>query len=286
MARPSCTLWMTDEHARSTGLYYKLHGVHRPMTMKKATIKRRKRVIPAAQDEEMEDVADLSEAQQTEGTPERGTENDDGSINLGLRRQSEQCVVAIEAGPLGNRSNGQASALSSASDLAAYHHRSGNSHNVSGHGSEENRLPPMSSMAAVSDRQSSMSPASFLSPRRKRSFSATDTEAGSSADLGPESAKRISSIKSILNPPGDSINGRGSADMDDYTLPPLRSAGGFLGPRMQSVSPGLGMSKDGQELGDRADNDRIKAERRSALQKEADRMREELAAKERELMEL
>lgn len=286
VARPSCTLWMTDEHARSTGLYYKLHGVHRPMTMKKATIKRRKRVIPAAQDEEMEDVADLSEAQQTEGTPERGTENDDGSINLGLRRQSEQCAVAIEAGPPGNRSNGQASALSSASDLAAYHHRSGNSHNVSGHGSEENRLPPMSSMAAVSDRQSSMSPASFLSPRRKRSFSATDTEAGSSADLGPESAKRISSIKSILNPPGDSINGRGSADMDDYTLPPLRSAGGFLGPRMQSVSPGLGTSKDGQELGDRADNDRIKAERRSALQKEADRMREELAAKERELMEL
>lgn len=259
------------------------------MTMKKATIKRRKRVIPAAQDEEMEDVADSSEAQQTEGTPERGTENDDGSINLGLRRQSEQCVVAIEPGPPGNRSNGQASsALSSASDLAAYHHRSGYSHGVSGHGSEENRLPPMSSMAAVSDRQSSMSPASFLSQRRKRSFSATDTEAGSSADLGPESAKRISSIQSILNPPGDSINRPGSADMDDYTLPPLRSAGGFMGPRMQSVPPGVGTSKDGQELigDDRADNDRIKAERRSALQKEADRMREQLAAKERELMEL
>lgn len=61
-----------------------------------------------------------------------------------------------------------------------------------------------------------------------------------------------------------------------------------MGPRMQSVPPGVGTSKDGQELigDDRADNDRIKAERRSALQKEADRMREQLAAKERELMEL
>ena len=29
------------------GLYYKLHGVHRPVKMKKATIKRRKRVVPA-----------------------------------------------------------------------------------------------------------------------------------------------------------------------------------------------------------------------------------------------
>lgn len=34
------------------GLYYKLHGVHRPVTMKKAIIKRRKRVIPVSQNGE------------------------------------------------------------------------------------------------------------------------------------------------------------------------------------------------------------------------------------------
>src|SRR2546423_10774202 len=34
----------------ATGLYYKLHGSHRPVAMKKATIKRRKRVVPAYPD--------------------------------------------------------------------------------------------------------------------------------------------------------------------------------------------------------------------------------------------
>lgn len=271
-----------------SGLYYKLHGVHRPVTMKKPTIKRRKRVIPATQDEEMEDAADSPEDRKMEITPERGTENDDGSINLGIRRRPEQYPLTIEPQPGSLRNSGQVSPLPSASDLAAYHQRNGYSQSVSSHANEDNRLPPMSSMAAVSERQSSMSPASFLSPRRKRSFSATDTEAGSNADLGgQESAKRISSIKSILNPTGhDPVNRPGSADMDDYTLPPLRSAGGLLGPLVKDVSPGARTSNDGQGHAEKTESERLKAERRLALQREADRMREELAAKERELMEL
>lgn len=257
------------------------------MTMKKPTIKRRKRVIPAAQDEEMEDVADSPEAQKMEVTPERGTENEDGSINLGSRRRPEEYPLTIEPKPTAMRTSGQVSPLPSASDLAAYHQRSGYSQSVSSHANEDNRLPPMSSMTAVSERQSSMSPASFLSPRRKRSFSATDTEAGSNAELGPENAKRISSIKSILNPTGsDAIHRPGSADMDDYTLPPLRSAGGLLGPHVKDVSPGAGSPNDGQGRTDKNDGERLKAERRLALQREANSMREMLAAKERELMEL
>lgn len=35
---------------RRVGLYHKLHGSHRPVGMKKSTIKRRKRVVPALQD--------------------------------------------------------------------------------------------------------------------------------------------------------------------------------------------------------------------------------------------
>ena len=264
--------------------------------MKKATIKRRKRVIPASQEDEQDESAD--DTRSSERTPERGTENEYGSINLGFRRRPEH-PAAIEPEPV-MRSSGQNSPLPlpSAVDLAAYHQSRGFSRNVTSPLNDDNRLPPMSSMtAAMSDRQSSMSPASFLSPRRKRSFSATETDAGSVTDGGHEGAKRLSSIKSILNPQSGHderpVSRPGSVDKGEYTLPPLRSSGPGLGPAgspgpSATMEPSLNMSKGNDTQGSRdfGDAERLRVERRLAVQKEADRIREMLAAKERELMEL
>lgn len=227
------------------------------------------------------------ETRSQEKTPERGTVNDDGSVNLGLRRRPDH-PLTIES-DLVIRQGGDASIHPSASEIAAHRQAVENSRILPNWTNDENRLPPMTSMSAVSDRQSSLSPASFLSPTRKRSFSATETESTSGGDGVHESAKRISSIKSILNPQMD-LEGHSIAlpldgDRGEYSLPPLRnypktsmsghSTGGFTS---INASPGP------REL--ETENERLRGERRLALTKEADRMRELLAAKERELLEL
>lgn len=241
----------------------------------------------------MEDAIESVEPRSNEPTPERGTINDDGSINLGLRRRPDH-PMTIEPQPVIRQSR-QMSPLPSTSDLAAYHQFS-NQRNYTGSLIDDNRLPPMqSSMAsAVSgERKTSLSPASFLSPGRKRSFSTTEGEPfNNSVDAAQENTKRVSSIKNILNPSTSAVSpsyAGGGSDDGDYSLPPLRSPGSTIA---SAPSPGAFSNRDPtpgaipptRDLN--MESDRLKYERRVALQRETERMREMLAANERELQEL
>lgn len=253
--------------------------------MKKAVIKRRKRVIPAAQGSPDEGPGIDSieqQSQYSEPETERGSFNPDGSVNLGFRRRQERSL-AILPEPIARP--GQSSAPSASADLNAYH-TSHSSHSIHLRESltDENRLAPLTSLTATGDRQSSLSPASFLSPSRKRSFSATDSEF-SQSESGHDSSKRLSSIKSILNPSGRE-HSPNSNPMEDAaeSLRMLRSPAGTMAsaPSPGSYSVASSAMTGVQSTG----GDRVKAERRAALQQEAVRMRELLAAKERELADL
>jgi GATA-binding protein len=281
--------------ADTLGLYYKLHGVHRPVTMKKSVIKRRKRVVPAGLEAQESTVVTSTGSPESDGqsppleSVQRGSINPDGSMNLGFRRM-EQARTLLPEPVSTNRNNGQ----TSGSDLGAYISNTqsySQEHQDSLH--DDNRLPPMTSYPSPTPNRPSLSPNTFLSPSRKRSFSNIEAEAlpamsdPSNPSIQSTQPKRLSSIKSILNP------GYSDPNPDSRNSPGRSSSGyGRMGsPSMGSTNIGLNrystspVSLSANAVNER-DRERQKTERREMLQREADKMREALAAKERELEEL
>ena len=257
--------------------------------MKKATIKRRKRVIAAQDDPENAEYE--GSARSAEGTPERGTLNPDGSVNLGLRRRPDQ-PLAIEPRAGYSISGSQGSPITS-TDPIAYRSPRGPQHDVPMYLNEENRLASLASIASTEERQPSLSPASFLSSR-KRSFSATEPELPVSPDGTHEATKRISSIISILNPADESAietsdyenrrdfyhsNARSPHSAAGYSSKPVASVASSSSqycPNVPTYYRDISSERDSSS----------KDERREALRREAERMRAMLAQKERELAEL
>lgn len=269
------------------GLYYKLHGVHRPVTMKKSIIKRRKRVIPAPGGQDSESTTSEradSPLSETETPKERGSVNADGSVNLGFRRQQDSSMTLVPETVL--IQNRQTSPMPPSS-LNQYHSSHQNqAHRMPESLTNENRLAPLTSIPMPHDRQSSLSPASFLSPSRKRSFSATDMDPHSQNEA--DQPKRLSSIKSILNPTAASPGRDEYHDQSQqYFMTPGSTAASTPSPGAYSHG---GHTPTTQRLPSPRSvsrtEERGKAERRAMLERERAMMRELLAAKERELAEL
>lgn len=276
--------------------------------MKKSVIKRRKRVIPATQGGTPTDDGYTSAGSppRTSTSPrpdssfERGSSNPDGSINLGFKRSQQytqpHSLPSLSLVPESTlMQNRPASPVRAGGDLARYQSSNPAStgmpqYHPSESLSHHNRLPPIQSIAVPpSERQPSLSPASFLSPSRKRSFSAAEPDypaASGSSDGG--STKRLSSIKSllILGAPGSNGSGAddfegGERDREGLLRSPESTAASAPSPgAMSSTSSGMipgGSGSRAEETG--------RLERREMLRREAERMREELAKKERELAE-
>lgn len=152
----------------------------------------------------------------------------------------------------------------------------------------------MASYPSPSQRRPSLSPNSFLSPSRKRSFNAIDLEPsppilesskpGSSPNSQP---KRLSSIKSILNP-GFSDPEANDADSALRSNPERLSPNLYAAtsPSLSSYTTSPAGSATGNSRDTKRDNERSKNERREMLEREADHMREALKAKEKELADL
>lgn len=253
--------------------------------MKKATIKRRKRVIPAAGGSpEAEGSTEPTEPADSpppvpDTEAERGSVNPDGSINLGFRRSKEQGRTLVPEMVL---QRNQPPSPSSG-DLGQYHSSAMAPRQVHEFLTDENRLPPLISRGTFDDRQSSLSPASFLSPSRKRSFSNLDVDSANQGDS--DNSKRLSSINSILNPTGsDSNHDSLRAQSPGSTATSAPSPGAYSNAGVAVTPPPFAHAQIGAR--EHGGEDRTKAERRAALAREADNMRAMLAAKERELAEL
>lgn len=254
--------------------------------MKKSIIKRRKRVVPNAAGGEWTEEYEGSETQSEAPEPltERGSLNDDGSINLGLRPHLEP-LPSILPTP---RMHHTQPTLPGVADLAGYQ----TSHARQPHARPdndllENRLAPITSMpATIADRQSSQSPASFMPPSRKRSFSSAEDEHMSGTPGNPEQSNRLSSIKSILNP---SSRPEDEEAREAYVRAARASPGFVPSPghrAQQTPSPLPSPYGTGHVQSLSEEQERRKAHRREELHQEARKMREALAAKEREIADM
>ena len=254
--------------------------------MKKSIIKRRKRVVPAAQEQSPNSshlasfsVSISPDPQHTENrdlrndqqNPPNPNPNDSMNLDLRVRNQEAEHPTPWEPTTIGV-------------DFTGY--QIDQQRRLSNHPQQHLPLPNVldpSLAVSPSESQAALSPFPPNNPR-KRSFSISEHDNSSPPISETLRSNRLNSISSLLNPPQQS-------SMDDMPIDPSLSGIGqqtnrhiqlpqpqpYQHPRppdMRSVSVGNGDSNDWA------------AQRKTQLRLEAEEMRDMLRAKERELEEL
>ena len=277
------------------GLYHKLHGVHRPVAMKKSTIKRRKRVIPFIHDQ----------TQTSERSPH-------SMVESASPEASRATVVELQEhspGPLtGDSSNFDERPREQLErlrfdpppvDFTDYHVSRGGDH-IQKQPSPLRESPDK----ALAQSQGQSQPAPLLEQSRKRRRSVAEGTHVEQPQNNRANINRLSSISSILNPPQQpqqqshqqlGANEESPIDPDlPHEVPPSHSYHDQnLQPPQSQQQQQRYMQESGLQTTQPKPSDHSypsgiddSEDRRAKLRQEAESLREMLRAKERELKEL